>query len=220
VSTPQPPARDSHAAEPAEAAIPPPPPLGAGTPFPAPPPVQRVPPPPPGLIPPPVSPRTAAPSQPWISLDRPPAPPPPLTVEGPPPPSLVATENPDELDRTVVVDRRPVVPWHLVVEGGPALRLVGSRVVLGRRPAGAGGDAQELAIPDFTRTLSKVHARLELAAGVWTITDLHATNGVIVIEADGTEQLLDPGASAPLHGRFVLGKVAMRVTSDPADVKP
>jgi hypothetical protein len=217
--------------------IPPPPPLGAGAPsFPAPPPVQMVPPPPPGLISPPVTPRTAAASQPWISLDRPPAPPsatpppaaappaapppPALTVEGPPPPSLVATENPDELDRTVVVDRRPVVPWHLVIEGGPALRLVGSRVVLGRRPAGAGGDAQELAIPDSTRTLSKVHARLELAAGVWTITDLHATNGVIVIEADGTEQLLDPGASAPLHGRFVLGKVAMRVTSDPADVTP
>lgn len=192
-----------------------------------------VPPPPPGLIAPPVTPRTAAPSQPWISLDRPPAPPPAsppppaLTVEGPPPatappppPSLVATESPDELDRTVVVDRRPVVPWHLVVEGGPALRLVGSRVVLGRRPAGAGGEAQELAIPDSTRTLSKVHARLELAAGVWTITDLHATNGVIVIDADGTEQLLDPGASAPLHGRFVLGKVAMRVTSDPVDVTP
>jgi predicted component of type VI protein secretion system len=113
----------------------------------------------------------------------------------------------------VVVARPQVVPWHLVVEGGPTWRLTGTRVVLGRRPQGAGAGAQELAIPDSSRTLSKVHARLELFDGVWTVTDLDATNGVIVVEADGTETLLDPGASARLTERFVLGRVAMRVVA-------
>ena len=67
-------------------------------------------------------------------------------------------------------------------------------------------------MPDSTRTLSKVHARLDLADGVWTVTDLNATNGVIVIEADGSENLLDPGASAVVRDRFVLGKVGMRLS--------
>jgi hypothetical protein len=62
-----------------------------------------------------------------------------------------------------------------------------------------------------------VHARLELADGVWTVTDLNATNGVIVIEADGTETLLDPGASAPVVERFVLGRVAMRLVAGEDD---
>lgn len=158
--------------------------------------------PPPGIItPPPVSappvvapPPAAPPAQPWVPLDMPAV---------------------DELDRTVVVDRRPAVPWELLIDGGPGFRLTAPSVILGRRPAGAGAGRQEIAVPDSTRTLSKVHARLDLADGVWTITDLDATNGVVVIEPDGTENLLDPGASAPLTERFVLGKVAMRVA--PAD---
>jgi hypothetical protein len=124
-------------------------------------------------------------------------PPPPAQIAPPPPPPALIEQ-----------------PWQLVVEGGPTLRLAGSRVVLGRRPAGAGDGAQELAIHDPTRTLSKVHARLDLADGVWTVTDLNATNGVIVIGADGSENLLDPGASAPVVERLMLGKVAMRVTSE------
>jgi hypothetical protein len=152
---------------------------------------------------------------PWLT-DRPevtpPAPPPPASVA--PPARPWASIGPsDDLDRTVVVARAPVVPWHLVVEGGPTWRLTGTRVVLGRRPHGAGAGAQELAIPDSTRTLSKVHARLELVDGFWTVTDLDATNGVIVVEADGTETLLDPGASARLTERFLLGRVAMRVVA-------
>ncbi|MGB3911274.1 MAG: FHA domain-containing protein [Pseudolysinimonas sp.] len=217
MSTPQPPGRDPDEAVPAAPTIPPPPPLGA-VPLPTPPPAHIAPPPPPpALIEPPSIPRAAPPAPPWISLDRPAAPPP---APRPVPTPLIAAPDDasndaaDDLDRTVVVDRRPVAPWQLVIEGGPTLRLAGSRVVLGRRPAGAGGGAQELAIPDPSRTLSKVHARLDLADGVWTVTDLNATNGVIVIGADGSENLLDPGESAPIVERLVLGKVVMRVISD------
>jgi hypothetical protein len=70
-------------------------------------------------------------------------------------------------------------------------------------------------VPDSTKTLSKNHARLELSEdGTWTVVDLDSTNGVIIIEPDGTESLLPRGGSAPVPGRFVLGKVAMRVAYD------
>lgn len=213
----------------------PPPPLGVTPP--APPPVVAPPPPvvtpapaatlivpPPSLIPPPPvvaapTPVPAAPelpAQPWAPLG--PAPVGPSPVAAPLPPEPVApadddsSEDADELDRTVVVDRRPVVPWRLIVDGGPTFRLSGSSAVLGRRPAGSGAGSQEIAVPDSTRTLSKVHARLELADGVWTVTDLNATNGVIVVGDDGSENLLDPGASAVVRERFVLGKVGMRLS--------
>lgn len=171
--------------------------------------------PPPGLLitPPPVVPAEkhapSMPAQPWAPLDRPT--PPAAATPAPASPVLDPDAEGDELDRTVVVDRRPVATWSLVVDDGPTLRLSGLRVVLGRRPAGSGDGAQELAVPDATRTLSKVHARLDLADGVWTVTDLNATNGVIVIGADGSETLLDPGASAPVGERFILGKVGMRL---------
>ena len=181
--------------------------------------------PPPSLIPPPpvvvapvvVPAAPEMPAQPWAPLG--PGPVAPLS----PPPSSVADaaapepdglpdDNPEELDRTVVVDRRPVVPWRLIVDGGPTFRLSGSSAVLGRRPTGSGAGSQEIAVPDSTRTLSKVHARLDLADGVWTVTDLNATNGVIVIEADGSENLLDPGATAVVRDRFILGKVGVRLS--------
>ena len=220
VSTPQPPEPlpPTAAPPPLVGSVPPAPPaaeaLAAPT-LPPPPGLISPPPgiitPPPGLTPPP--PPAAAPpvapaelpAQPWVPLDRPPVGPPPTPVAEP------ADEGSDELDRTVVVDRRPVVPWRLVIDGGPSFRLTGTRITLGRRPDGAGAGGQEIAVPDSTRTLSKVHARLEVADGVWTVTDLNATNGVIVIEPDGTENLLDPGASAPVTDRFVLGKVGMRI---------
>jgi hypothetical protein len=228
VSAPQQPVGDSAAGDraagdpdavvPAPPLIPPPPPLGA-VPLPAPAPAPILPPPPPPALLGPPAPPVAPPAPPWISLDRPAAPPAVASSDARPvaTPLIAAPREPDaadDLDRTIVVDRRPTTPWQLVIEGGPTLRLVGSRVVLGRQPAGAGGGAHELAIPDPTRTLSKVHALLELADGAWTVTDLNATNGVIAIDVDGTENLLDPGASAPIVERLVLGKVAMRITSE------
>jgi hypothetical protein len=188
-----------------------------GSPVSAPPPAPSVPPaapPAPTLLPPPP---TLLPPPP-----APPSPAPPLpTPTAPLPGSEVAGNdeaNDDAADeRTVVVDRRPVVPWRLIVDGGPTFRLQRTSIVLGRKPEGVDPDAQQVAIPDDTRTLSKVHARLDLADGQWTITDLNATNGVIVIGQDGSERLLDAGSSAPLTERFVLGKVGMRVVFGEGD---
>jgi len=121
----------------------------------------------------------------------------------------------DELDRTVAIDRRPPVPWRLETDDGHVIPLRGRTVLLGRKPAAPIGGVSVAAVPDTTKTLSKIHARLELSDdGVWTVFDLDSTNGVIIIEPDGSETLLPQGGSAPVPGRFMLGKVAMRVSFD------
>jgi pSer/pThr/pTyr-binding forkhead associated (FHA) protein len=61
-----------------------------------------------------------------------------------------------------------------------------------------------------------VHARLDLVDDEWTITDLNSTNGVLVVESDGTETLLDPGAAVRVRGRFILGKVGMSISFEDA----
>ena len=119
-----------------------------------------------------------------------------------------AADSDDDFDETVVVDRRPKVRWRLSVDGGHVFELTADRVLLGRKPLTEPG-AQSIAVPDGTRTLSKTHARLDLADGRWTVTDLDSTNGVIIIEPDASENLLTVGASAVVVERFVLGEVGM-----------
>jgi hypothetical protein len=126
-------------------------------------------------------------------------------------PATVFEDDEDEDGETVVVDRRPLVSWFLTVDGAGRLPLKASHVLLGRRPTSAEKDTQALPIPDSTRTLSKLHARLDLVDGAWTITDLDSTNGVLLVSADGTETLVEPGVAAPLGTKFLLGKVAMEI---------
>lgn len=116
----------------------------------------------------------------------------------------------DDYEATIVVDRRPRIDWRLVLDDGTVLRLAGTSVALGRNPTAGPADDQVLPVPDSTRTLSKTHARLALADGRWTITDLGSTNGVLVDEG-GEERLLDAGVAVPAEGRFVLGRVGMRI---------
>lgn len=121
----------------------------------------------------------------------------------------------DDLDMTVVVDRRSRMRWHLVLEDGTRLPLSGTAVVLGRNPDANPGE-QKIAVPDRTRTLSKTHARLDLQGEEWRLTDLHSTNGVVLVADDGTETLLDAGESVLGTGRFILGEVALQVVRDSA----
>jgi len=144
-----------------------------------------------------------------IEVPTPPTPP----VESVARPVVLTSPEPDdydddELDSTIVVDRRPKVQWTLVLDDGTSFPLSGGAVALGRNPAGSEG-VQALTVPDATRTLSKTHARLELDDGEWTVIDLNSTNGVMVVDPDGSERLLAPGASALVPERFILGKVGM-----------
>ncbi|MET0161042.1 MAG: FHA domain-containing protein, partial [Microbacteriaceae bacterium] len=138
----------------------------------------------------------------------------PSAPSAPPAPAFVAPievdDDDDEVGATIVVDRKPRALWNLVLADGGVLPVTDEIVVLGRKPI-EGSGAQSLSVPDTTRTLSKTHAKLELLQGRWIVTDLNSTNGVIVVRADGTEDLLDEGASAEVLDRFVLGKVELRL---------
>ncbi|MWB97595.1 FHA domain-containing protein, partial [Agromyces seonyuensis] len=122
-------------------------------------------------------------------------------------------EPEDALDEaTIVVDRRPVRRFDLVLDDGTTrLELSGERVVLGRNPAVPTDGSTAVAVPDDTRTLSKTHARLEFDGERWSVTDLDSTNGVIVVDETGVEQLLEAGTTAVVLERFVLGKVGLRI---------
>ena len=119
----------------------------------------------------------------------------------------------DDLDATVVVARKRGVRRSLVLDDGRSFALSGASVVIGRNPIGEPGE-QRLAISDTTRTLSKTHARLVVQEDEWRLTDLHATNGVVVVADDGAETLLDPGESVIGNGRFILGEVGMHVVAE------
>ena len=125
-------------------------------------------------------------------------------------PVEVIDDDEDDDGETVVVDRRPRIVWRLTVDGVGDFPITGEHVLLGRKPTSANG-TQALAIPDVTRTLSKVHARLDLVDGAWVITDLNSTNGVMISSPDGTEHLVGPGETVAVPGPFVLGKVNMSI---------
>jgi hypothetical protein len=180
--------------------------------------------PPPGIAPIPGVAPAAPPAPPAAPVSAPaPAAPPswapaaPPTPSAPPAPAFVAPvdvddddDDDDEVGATIVVDRKPRALWNLVLADGGVLPVTDEIVVLGRKPI-EGAGAQSLSVPDTTRTLSKTHAKLELLQSRWIVTDLNSTNGVIVVRADGTEDLLDEGASAEVLDRFVLGKVELRL---------
>lgn len=138
----------------------------------------------------------------------------PRTAEAAVPAQLRRAETADdaEVDHTVVVARRRVY-WQLVLPDGEIAPLTSDVAIVGRQPApdAAYPRAQLVAIEDRTRTVSKTHARLELRSGLWHITDLHSTNGVVLTNFLGTEIELEPGSDAPAGERFLLGDAELRI---------
>lgn len=122
-----------------------------------------------------------------------------------------AEDDDDDYASTVVVDRRPVVRWALLLDDARSFSLTADTVELGRKPEGSEPGVQYLPISDSTRTLSKSHARLVLTDGTWSVVDLNSTNGVVTMGAGDVENLLPSGGTAQIDGKFILGKVGMRV---------
>jgi hypothetical protein len=122
----------------------------------------------------------------------------------------------DEIDRTVVVDRKPAVSWTLVTDDGTELPLEASVVVLGRNPRQVGAGEQRLVVPDPSRTLSKTHAELRREGEAWSVVDLGSTNGVLVVDEHGAEQLVEPGVPTPVAERLVLGTLGLRLQGQAA----
>lgn len=125
-----------------------------------------------------------------------------------------APEIPDDdaFDETFVAVRRRS-SWTLIPPLGAPIPLTADVVILGRRPTADADlpDAQLVPLSDETRTVSKTHARLELGDEGWSIVDLDSTNGVILIDANGSEIEAAPGVAERLTARFLLGDAELQV---------
>ena len=117
----------------------------------------------------------------------------------------------------------PVIPaaeapphgaWRLELADGQRL-VVERSLVLGRDPASvpARPHAMPVAIVDPAKSVSKTHAIIDLEGAELSITDLHSTNGVLVVDPQGGELDLAPGARAVLQpgSRVELGSFVVRV---------
>lgn len=116
----------------------------------------------------------------------------------------------DELDRTVVVARRPRIDWVLELPDGERLPLRDEEIIIGRKPRGPEGMAL-LTIPDPTRTLSKSHARLRYDGDMWSIEDLGSTNGLVLLFDDDTEEDVTPHSEVLATERMVIGTLEVRL---------
>ena len=89
-------------------------------------------------------------------------------------------------------------------------------MILGRKPDDEPEfpSAQLISVADGTRTISKTHAVLALVDGAWTITDLGSTNGVVLIDEDGSERELEPHQPAVLTKRFLLGDAELTIEAE------
>ncbi|WP_022886510.1 FHA domain-containing protein [Glaciibacter superstes] len=107
--------------------------------------------------------------------------------------------------------------WRLAFADGQSIEATGS-LILGRDPATvpARQHARLVPVTDQAKSVSKTHAIIDLEGGELSVTDLHSTNGVIVIEADGTETDLEPGGRATVrHGsRLLLGEFRIDITHE------
>ncbi len=139
------------------------------------------------------------------------APPPPGVKEGP---TLAAVScawghpNPPGSRRcrvcdALVADQSPhVAPAPVLAilraSNGSAAELVGS-VLVGRAPARDRArveDPELLTVTSPSHDISRTH--LEVSASGWdvVVTDLHSTNGTVLVAPDGASRVMDPGESA------------------------
>ena len=124
-------------------------------------------------------------------------------------------DSEDAFDETIIATRKRT-PWMLVPPLGAPIPILEDVIIVGRRPSSDPDfpSAQLVSISDGTRTVSKTHARLELKDTLWVVTDLDSTNGVVIIDDDGTEIEVEPQRPLPIIERFLLGDAELRFTRD------
>jgi hypothetical protein len=132
--------------------------------------------------------------------------------------AIPVASTPESMDETrVSVRRKAGVHWRLVLPDGRHVE-VASAVMLGRDPAANAKwpGAAKLPIDDDTHSTSKTHAVIEVDGGELWITDLNSTNGVVIIQSDGTEIDLEPNVRAQIKpGADVeLGDYVVQVEKD------
>ncbi|WP_130179093.1 FHA domain-containing protein [Cryobacterium sp. SO1] len=108
-----------------------------------------------------------------------------------------------------------VTGWQLRLADGQRMPVTGS-LVFGRDPSPVTRRPSTMvSVVDPARSVSKSHALVELSFDDdLSVTDLHSTNGVSLIGADGSRVELEPGIRTPLPAdtRLMLGEFAVEVT--------
>jgi len=109
--------------------------------------------------------------------------------------------------------------WSIRLDDGRVLAL-DRPILIGRDPA-AQPDAVPLALADGTRSVSKTHARVEVSDGVVLVTDLHSTNGVVIV-SDGEPETCRPGVPTvvPTRATVRFGDREFRVLRQGWDTGP
>lgn len=127
----------------------------------------------------------------------------------------VLPEIPDDIEETVIANRRKA-RWSIVLPSGSPVDLVADVVLVGRRPAPSTAypNAQLVVVDDGT--VSKTHLRLERHAEEWSVTDLHSTNGTVLVSSDGAEREIVPGAAHRAPARLLLGDAELQLVPDDA----
>ncbi|SDT37797.1 FHA domain-containing protein [Friedmanniella luteola] len=107
-------------------------------------------------------------------------------------------------DQRVRVVAQPVLAVLRASDGTEA--AVDRTVLVGRAPAGRGsGPVRLLTVPSPAHDISRTH--LEVAVEGWqvTVTDLHSTNGTMLLDpAGGRRRTLPPGQAVPVLAGYVL----------------
>ena len=112
----------------------------------------------------------------------------------------------------MVAPRKKKEAWTLLPEGGSPIKLTKSAALLGRNPSSTAADTQLIPVPDPSKTVSKTHARLTLADGVWTIVDLNSTNGVYLLSEAGEESEVEAGVPTTIGSSFRLGDLTIEIS--------
>ena len=128
----------------------------------------------------------------------------------------VAASAPSPEPQRSALDAAPAAV--LVFDDGTRLPASG-RVLLGRSPAPAPGEASAQLVPlvDESMRISKTHAAFGIDdTGCW-VADRSSKNGTVVHAPDGSSHRLDPGVRTPVAtgARVVLGGRSFTVTVAP-----
>ncbi|WP_162253377.1 DUF5684 domain-containing protein [Microbacterium sp. Root180] len=121
----------------------------------------------------------------------------------------------DAVDPTVAANRRES-HWSVVLPTGSTVALVAEIVLVGRRPSPSTAYPNAQIVEVHDGTVSKTHLRLERDGEEWSVTDLHSTNGTVLVSADGSEREITPGAPHRAASRLLLGDAELRLVPDDA----
>ena len=113
-------------------------------------------------------------------------------------------------DKTVLASRSQSPLAQLSWGGQEPVALYRPLVVIGRGGKRVEDGAQFVRVNDPGRTVSGIHARLELTQGRWVVTDLDSTNGVFLLDGDREVKVR---GSAEVEGGFYLGDVRFLLRS-------